>query len=60
MSYNNNRNTIMIVVIIMVQETTTAPKLNNNLQSSERCELAIGVGQRAADLRIVVQYPAHK
>ena len=44
----------------MVLETTTAPQLNNILQELERCELAIGVGQRAADLRIVEQLPAHK
>ena len=50
----------MIVVIIMVLETTTAPQLNNILQILERCELAIGVGQRAADLRIVVKPPAHR
>ena len=49
----------MIVVIIMVLETTTAPPLNN-LQSSERYEVAKGVGQRAADLRIAAQSPAHK
>ena len=41
----------MIVVIIMVQETTTAPQLNNILQPFDICELAIGVGQRAADFR---------
>jgi len=58
-SYNNKKNTIMLVVI-MVLETTTAPQLNNILQRLERCELAIGVGQRAADFRIVVQIPAHK
>ena len=50
----------MIVMIIMVLETTTAPQLNNILQILELCELAIGVGQRAADLRIVVQITAHK
>jgi hypothetical protein len=49
----------MIVVIIVLQ-TTTAPQLNNILQLIQRCELDIGVGQRAADLRIVVQIPAHK
>ena len=58
-SYNNKKNTIMIVVI-MVLETTTAPQLNNILQANQRCELAIGVGQRAADFSIVVQIPAHK
>ena len=50
----------MIVVIIMVLETTTAPQLNNILQRLELCELAIGVGQRAADFSIAVQIPAHK
>ena len=50
----------MIVVIIMVLKTTTPPQLNNILQICKRCEVAIGVGQRAADLRIVVQIPAHK
>ena len=49
-----------MIVVIMVLETTTAPQLNNILQSSERSEVAIGVGQRAADLRIVVKIPAHK
>jgi 23S rRNA pseudoU1915 N3-methylase RlmH len=58
-SYNSKKNTIVIVVI-MVLETTTAPQLNNILQSLERCELAIGVGQRAADFRIVGQTSAHK
>ena len=60
MIYNNKRNTIMIVVIIMVLETTTAPQLNNILQILERCELAIGVGQRAADYRISPNTPANK
>ena len=50
----------MIVVIIMVLETTTAPQLNNILQILERCEIAIGVGQRAADFSIAVQIPEHK
>jgi len=49
-----------MIVVIMVLETTTAPQLNNILQSSERCEIAIGVGQRAADLRIVEQITAQK
>ena len=49
-----------MIVVITVLETTTAPKLNNILQYLERCELAIGVGKRAADLRIVAQIPAHK
>jgi hypothetical protein len=44
----------------MVLETTTAPQLNYILQILERCEVAIGDGQRAADFRIVVQPPAHK
>jgi hypothetical protein len=34
--------------MIMILETTTAPQLNNILHILERCELAIGVGQRAA------------
>ena len=50
----------MIVVIIMVLETTTAPQLNNILQNWKLCEIAIGVGQRAADFSIAVQFPAHK
>ena len=58
-SYNNKKKHKMIVVI-MVLETTTAQQLNKILQIFERCELAIGVGQRAADLRIDVQIPAHK
>jgi hypothetical protein len=49
-----------MIVVIMVLETTTAPQLNNILQLIQRCEVAIGVGQRAADLRIVIQPPAHK
>ena len=49
-----------MIVVIMVLETTTAPQLNNILQPIEICELAIGVGQRAADLRINVKIPAHK
>ncbi len=50
-----------MIVMIMVLETNTAPQLNNDiLQILERCELAIGVGQRAADFRIAVQKPAHK
>jgi hypothetical protein len=36
-------------VMIIVLETTIAPQQNNILQNSERCEIAIGVGQRAAD-----------
>ncbi len=38
----------MMVVVIMVLGTTTAPQLSNILQIIQRCELAIGVGQRAA------------
>ncbi len=49
-----------IIVAIMVLETTTAPQLNNILQSLERCELAIGVGQRAADFSIAEQIPERK
>ena len=49
-----------MIVVIMALETTTAPQLNNILQLSQRCEVAIGVGQRAADLRIAPQHPAHK
>ena len=49
-----------MIVVIMVLETTTAPQLNNILQSSEHSEVAIGVGQRAADFSIGVQIPAHK
>ena len=46
--------------MIIVLETTTQPQLNNILQYLERCELAIGVGKRAADLTIVSKIPAHK
>ena len=49
-----------MIVVITVLETTTAPQLHNILQSSQRYELAIGVGQRAADFKIVVQIPAHR
>jgi hypothetical protein len=49
-----------MIVVIMVLETTTAPQLNNILQASQRCEVAIGVGQRAADFSIAVKIPAHK
>jgi hypothetical protein len=57
--YNNKRNTIMIVVIVVL-ENTTAPKLNNILQVIKRCELSIGIGQRAAYSSIAVQITAHK
>ena len=59
-SYNNKKKNTIMIVVIMVLETTTAPQLNNILQIIERCEIAIGVGQRAADFRIVVHYPTHK
>ena len=49
-----------MIVLIIVLETTTASQLNDVLQFLERRELAIGVGQRTADLRIVAQIPAHK
>ena len=49
-----------MIVVITVLETTTAPQLNNILQYLERCEIAIGVGQRAADFSIAVQITAHK
>ena len=49
-----------MIVVIMALETTTAPQLNNILQKLELCEVAIGLGKRAADLRIAVQQPAHK
>jgi hypothetical protein len=39
---------------------TIAPQENNNLQGSERCEICIGVGQRAADFKIAYQQPVHK
>ncbi len=58
-SYNNKRNTIMIVMIIVLK-TTTAPQLYNILQKLERCEVAIGIGQRAADFRIAEQIPTNK
>jgi hypothetical protein len=58
-SYNDKRNTIMIEMNIVVR-TTTAPQLNNILQLIQRCEVAIGVGQRAADFRIAVQIPSNK
>jgi hypothetical protein len=43
-----------MIVVIMVLETTKAPQLNNILQYLERCELAVGVGQRSTDFRIAV------
>ena len=49
-----------MIVVIMVLETTTAPQLNNILQIIQLCEIAIGVGQRAADFSIAVNTPAHK
>ena len=49
-----------MIVVITVLETTTAPQLNNILQLIQRCEIAIGVGKRAADFSIVWQIPAHK
>jgi hypothetical protein len=49
-----------MIVVIMVLETTTAPQLNNILQRCECYEVAIGVGQRAADFSSAVQIPAYK
>jgi hypothetical protein len=49
-----------MIEVIVVLETTKASQLNNSLQSIEICEVAIGVGKRAADFRIVVQIPAHR
>jgi hypothetical protein len=49
-----------MIVVNMVLETKTAPQLNNILQGCKRYEIAIGVGQRAADLRMAVQITAHK
>jgi hypothetical protein len=49
-----------MIVVIMVLETTTAPQLNNILQILQLCEVAIGVGQRAADFIILVKIPAHE
>ena len=49
-----------MIVVITVLETTTAPQLNNILQYLERCEIAIGIGQRAADFSIAAQIPAQK
>jgi hypothetical protein len=51
---------MIMIVVIMGLETTTAPQLNNILQSSERCEVAIGVGQRAADCSTILQNSARK
>jgi hypothetical protein len=44
----------------MVLKGITSPQLNNFLHISERCEIAIGAGQRAAHYKIVVQPTAHK
>ncbi len=52
------KNTIKIMIIIVVKRFT-APQLNI-LQLKELCELSIGIGQRAADFRIVLKKPAHK
>jgi hypothetical protein len=49
-----------MIVVIMVLKTTTEPHLNNILQSTQRCKVAISVGQRAVDLSIVSQFPTHK
>jgi hypothetical protein len=49
-----------MIVMIIAQEKTTDPQLNNISQCFERCEVAICVGQRAADFRITVYIPAHK
>jgi hypothetical protein len=46
-----------MIVMKRVLETTIAPQLNNILQNSQRCEVAVGVGQRATDQKIVVQPP---
>jgi hypothetical protein len=49
-----------MIVVTVVLETTTEPPLNNIVQLIQRCELAIGVGQRTADFRINHQSPTHK
>jgi hypothetical protein len=49
-----------MILVITVLETTTVSQLNKVLQILKRCEIAIGVGQRAADLRILELIPAHK
>ena len=55
---NNNKNKYVcctnstktkMTMIIRVSKRTTAPQPNSILQFLERCELGIGVGQRAAD-----------
>ncbi len=49
-----------MIEVIVVLETTKASQLNNSLQSLERCEVAKGVGKRAANFRIVLHFPAHR
>jgi hypothetical protein len=48
-----------MIVVITLLETTTAPHLNNILQNLERCEVAKGVGKRAADCT-KFNIPSHK
>jgi hypothetical protein len=38
-----------MIMLIRVLKGITTPQLSNILQITERCEVAIGVGQRAAD-----------
>ncbi len=47
-------------MMVTVLKGITALQLNNNLQSSERCEIAIGVGQCAAHFRKAVEVTTHK
>ncbi len=46
--------------MIIVLKRITAPQLNIILQIVELCKIAIGVGQRSAHFRIVVELPTHK
>jgi hypothetical protein len=57
-NYRNKKKTMIMMVVVL--NKTTAPQLNIILQPIERCELAIGVGQRARDFSIEVQIPMQK
>jgi hypothetical protein len=48
-----------MIVMIIVLGKTTDPQLKNILHISERRELAIGVGQRAADFSIARYIPGN-
>jgi hypothetical protein len=48
------------MIIVVKDSWHTATQLNISLQIIELCKLVIGVGQRTADIRIVVEIPTQK